>query len=172
MTCAVKTQDHRMAELKTFMEQLRGTPRSESNLIAILHKVQELYGYLNREAMDEVAATMQIPTAHIWGVATFYHYFKLKAPGKHVIAICLGTACYIKGAGEILEKLKDELKIDIGGISPDGMFSLEEARCLGACGLAPVMMIDGKIYGSLTPKRVSEIIQGYRKLEAASVKSA
>jgi len=163
MPGSVKAQDSKLSELNRFMSALKGLSRSESNLIAILHKVQELYGYLDREAMDEVAATMNIPTAHIWGVATFYHYFKLKKPGKHVIAICLGTACYIKGAGEILEKLKEELKTDIGGMTSDGLFSLEEARCLGACGLAPVMMIDGKIYGSLTPKKVSEILQGYRK---------
>jgi len=172
MSCAVKCQDPRINELKTFMEGLKGSPRSEANLITILHKAQELYGYLSREAMDAVVDTMGIPAAHIWGVATFYHYFKLKAPGKHIISICLGTACYIKGAGEILEKLRDELKTDIGGTSPDGLFSLEEARCLGACGLAPVIMVDGKIYGSLTTKRVSEIINGFRKQEAASAKSA
>ncbi|MFA6079799.1 MAG: NAD(P)H-dependent oxidoreductase subunit E [Candidatus Omnitrophota bacterium] len=163
MLTAVKAGDPRSAELKMFMDGVKNAPRSESNLIAILHKVQELYGYLDREMMDEVAVAMNIPTAHIWGVATFYHYFKLKKPGKHVISICLGTACYIKGAGDILEKLKEELKTDIGGMSPDGLFSLEEARCLGACGLAPVIMIDGKIYGSLTPKKVSEILQEYRK---------
>lgn len=163
MPCDLMTDDKRMEELKTFMSGMKGTSRSESNLIAILHKAQELYGYLSREVMDEVSLAMNIPTAHIWGVATFYHYFKLKKPGKHVISICLGTACYIKGAGDILEKLKDELKADIGGMSPDGLFSLEEARCLGACGLAPVIMIDGKIFGSLTPKKVSEILQGYRK---------
>lgn len=163
MPTAVKTSDPISGELKNFMNEMKNMPRSESNLIAILHKVQDIYGYLGREVMDEVAAVMNIPTAHIWGVATFYHYFKLKKPGKHVISICLGTACYIKGAGDILERLKAELKTDIGGMSPDGLFSLEEARCLGACGLAPVIMIDGKIYGSLTPKKVSDILQGYRK---------
>lgn len=163
MSHTVETEDLRMTEIREFMGSLKGSLRSGSNLIAILHKAQELYGYLNREIMDEIALTMDIPTAHIWGVATFYHHFKLKKPGRHVISICLGTACYIKGAGEIMEQLKEELKTDIGGVSPDGLFSLEEARCLGACGLAPVMMIDGKIYGSLTPKKVSEILQEYRK---------
>jgi NADH:ubiquinone oxidoreductase subunit E len=163
MTGAIQTEDLKMAELKRFMENLRGTARAESNLIAILHKAQDLYGYLSREAMDEVAVTMNIPTAHIWGVATFYHFFKLKPPGKHIISVCLGTACYIKGAGDILEQLKDELKTDIGGVSPDGLFSLEEARCLGACGLAPLMMIDGKIYGTLTSKKVSAILREYRE---------
>ena len=163
MSHTVETEDLRMTEIREFMGSLKGSLRSGSNLIAILHKAQELYGYLNREIMDEIALTMDIPTAHIWGVATFYHHFKLKKPGRHVISICLGTACYIKGAGEIMEQLKEELKTDIGGVSPDGLFSLEEARCLGACGLAPVMMIDGKIYGSLTRKKVSEILQEYGK---------
>jgi NADH:ubiquinone oxidoreductase subunit E len=169
MSCTVKTEDPLLAQLRTYMEQFKGQPRSEAALIAILHRAQELFGYLGREAMDEIALTMNIPTAHIWGVATFYHYFKLKKPGEHIVSLCLGTACYIKGAGEVLEKLKEELKTDIGGISPDGMFSLEEARCLGACGLAPVMMIDGKIYGSLTPKKVSEILNSYRKQSQARV---
>lgn len=162
MEC-VKNQDPKMDELKQHMEKYKLQPRSESNLIQIMHKAQDLYGYLDREVMDEVALTMNIPTAHIWGVATFYHYFKLKKPGKHIVSVCLGTACYIKGAGEILERLKEELKIKVGETSQDGIFSLEEARCLGACGLAPVMMIDGKIYGSLTPKKVSEILKEYRK---------
>ena len=163
MCNTIHTEDMKMSELKNYMESLRGTPRAESNLIAILHKVQELYGYLSREAMDEVAVTMNIPTAHIWGVATFYHFFKLKPPGKHVISVCLGTACYIKGAGDILDQLKKELNTEIGGVSPDGLFSLEEARCLGACGLAPLIMIDGKIYGSLTSKKVSDILKQYRE---------
>jgi NADH:ubiquinone oxidoreductase subunit E len=120
--------------------------------------------------MDEIATTMNIPTAHIWGVATFYHYFKLTKPGKHIISICLGTACYIKGAGEILDKLKEELQTDVGGTSPDGMFSLGEARCLGACGLAPVMMIDETIYGLLTPEKASGILQEYRNRSGKSEK--
>jgi len=160
---ATKTEDKRLLELRNYMSAFKQLPRPESSLITILHKAQELYGYLNKEAMDEVASTMEIPTAHIWGVATFYHYFNLSPMGKHTIAVCLGTACYIKGAGEILDKLKEELRVDIGQTSEDGLFTLQEARCLGACGLAPVMMVDGKIYGSLTPKRVSEILNDYRK---------
>ena len=162
--------DDKLKELKEFMALVKGAPRQESQLIAILHKAQELYGYLNKEVMDEVARTMQIPTAHIWGVATFYHYFNLVPQGKHTIAICLGTACYIKGAGDILEKIKEELKIDIGQTTGDKLFTLAEARCLGACGLAPVVMIDGKIYGSLTTKKIGEIINSYRKQEATAAK--
>jgi NADH:ubiquinone oxidoreductase subunit E len=150
-------------ELKEFMAQVKGREHPDSQLIAILHKAQELYGYLNQEVMDAVAKQMDIPTAHIWGVATFYHYFKLTPSGKHSISVCLGTACYVKGAEEILNTIKDELKIDFGQTSSDGLFTLQEARCLGACGLAPVIMIDDKIYGSLTPKKVLEVLKSYRK---------
>jgi len=158
--------DTRIQELRDFMGKYKDKPRAESNLIAILHKAQELYGYLDKEAMDEVAFTMNIPTAHIWGVATFYHYFNLTEQGKHTISVCLGTACYIKGAQEILDRIREELKIDIGQLTQDKLFSLQIARCLGACGLAPVMMIDGKIYGQLTPKKVVDILNTYRKMEA------
>jgi NADH:ubiquinone oxidoreductase subunit E len=106
---------------------------------------------------------MNIPTAHIWGVATFYHYFKLKPTGKHSISVCLGTACYVKGAGEILDTIKHELKIDFGQTTDDNLFTLQEARCLGACGLAPVVMVDDKIYGELTPKKTVDLLNTYRK---------
>ncbi len=164
--CSVSAaKDEKIKILKECMESVKGM-RQEAQLISILHKAQELYGYLDKEVMDEIAITMQIPTAHIWGVATFYHYFNLSPQGKHAIAICLGTACYIKGAGDILDALKEELKIGIGQTSADGLFTLQEARCLGACGLAPVMMIDGKIYGCLTPKKTIEILNTYRKAAA------
>lgn len=159
----IDLKDEKMTELKAFMEEAKGTYRPESQLIAILHRAQKLYGYLDKDVMTEIASTMQIPTAHIWGVATFYHYFNLKPMGKHTISICLGTACYVKGAGEILDALKEELKVDIGGTTEDKLFTLQEARCLGACGLAPVIMIDEKIYGELTPKKTVEILNSYRK---------
>ncbi|MCS7151076.1 MAG: NAD(P)H-dependent oxidoreductase subunit E [Endomicrobia bacterium] len=152
----------KMKILKDYLKNFKDKPRVESNLITILHKVQDIFGYLDRSALEEVAETIQVPTSHIWGVATFYHYFKLKKPGKHIISVCLGTACYIKGADEIIAKLKEELKTDVGGVSPDGLFSLEEARCLGACSLAPVVMIDGKVYGNLTPQSVTQIIKEYK----------
>ncbi len=149
--------------LKEYLESFKNRSRAESNLLTILHKVQELFGYLDKEAIEEVATIIQVPLSHIWGVATFYHYFKLKKPGKHIISVCLGTACYIKGADEIVAKLKEELKTDLGGVSEDGLFSFEEARCLGACSLAPVVMIDDKIYGNLTPQMIPQIIKEYKR---------
>jgi NADH:ubiquinone oxidoreductase subunit E len=169
MASAALTKDNKLKELRECIDSVKGA-RQEAQLIHVLHKAQGLYGYLSQDVMDEIATSMQIPTAHIWGVATFYHYFNLFPLGKHVIAICLGTACFIKGAGDILDTLKSELKVEIGQTSEDGLFTLQEARCLGACGLAPVMMIDGKIYGDLTPKKTIEILNTYRKAEVASAK--
>jgi len=163
MDCLCGNGDKKIEELRVYMQDLKGRERSDSQLIAVLHKAQELYGYLPQKIMDEVAITMNIPTAHIWGVATFYHYFNLKPKGKYTVSVCLGTACYVKGAEEILETLKQELKIGLGETSEDNLFSLQETRCLGACGLAPVMMIGDKIYGTLTPKKVVEVIKMYRK---------
>jgi len=159
----VATCDEKITALREYMNEVKEKENSGSYLIAILHKTQELYGYLPQEVMDEVALTMNIPSSHIWGVATFYHYFSLKPRGEHLISVCLGTACYIKGADRILDTIKNELKIDVGETSEDGLFTLQETRCLGACGLAPLMMIDDKIYGRLTPKEVIKILKSYRK---------
>ncbi len=152
----------KMSELKRFMDDIKKKERPESQLIAILHRAQELYGYLDKAVMDEIALTMNIPTAHIWGVATFYHFFNLKAKGKHSISLCLGTACYVKGAHVVLDAIKRELGVDLGETTQDNIFTLQETRCLGTCGLAPVMMIDDKIYGNLTPKKAVEILRDIR----------
>ena len=159
----IATEDNKMKELKEYIASIKNKGRIESHLIAVLHKAQQIYNYLPEDVMDEIAHEMKIPTAHIWGVATFYHYFNLKAPGKHVISVCLGTACYVKGAGQVLEAAKKELGITEGEVTEDGLFSLQPARCLGACGLAPVVMIDDKIYGNLTGKAMVDLIKQYRK---------
>ncbi len=159
--------DKKLTELKEFIAEVMGKSRSDSYLIAVLHKAQELYGYLPQEIIDEIAVEMKIPTAHIWGVATFYHYFNLKPVGRHMVSVCLGTACYVKGAGQVMEALKHHLKVDEGETTEDGLFTLAPARCLGACGLAPVVMIDDKVYGELTPTKIVEIIEKYRKQSKA-----
>jgi len=155
--------DTKLAELKATIDETKEKPYSDSYLIAVLHKAQSLYGYLPKDVIDLVAEEMGIPTAHIWGVATFYHYFDLEPRGKHLVSICLGTACYVKGAAQIVETLKQQLKVNMGETSEDGLFTLQPARCLGACGLAPVVMIDDKIYGELTPKKMTDILNTYRK---------
>lgn len=161
----------KMTILREFMTEAVKREYAESYLIAVLHKAQELFGYLPREVMDEVAQTLQIPTAHIWGVATFYHYFNLEPIGKHVISVCMGTACYVKGAGLILDVLKKELGVEVGQTTEDRLFTLQEARCLGACGIAPVIMIDDKIYGELDTKKTIEVINQFRKSAGDGQKS-
>lgn len=156
------TQD-KMDQLTAFMDDVAQKEHAESYLIAVLHKAQELYGYLPEDVMDQVAEKMQIPTAHIWGVATFYHYFNLKPVGKHMVSVCMGTACYVKGADKVLEVLKKELGVPVGETTEDKLFTLQEARCLGACGIAPVIMIDDKIYGELDSKKTVNLINQYRK---------
>jgi len=156
-------QQEKVEQVRQFIAEAGRQPHSDSQLIAVMHRVQGLFGYLPREMMDLVAESMNMPTAHIWGVATFYHYFNLQPPGRHTISVCLGTACYVKGANEVLEAVKTELGVKVGETTSDGLFTLREARCLGACGIAPVMMIDEKIYGELTPRSVAEILARYRK---------
>ena len=156
-------KDENMDELKDFISKTKGNEHAESYLIAVLHKAQELYGYLPKEILDEVAGLMNIPTAHIWGVATFYHYFNLEPIGKHVVSVCMGTACYVNGADKVLEALKMELGIEVGETTEDDIFTLQEARCLGACGIAPVIMVDDKIYGELDAKKTVDLINKYRK---------
>ncbi|GAB1402639.1 NADH-quinone oxidoreductase subunit NuoE [Elusimicrobiota bacterium] len=150
-------------QLKNFISEIKTQERSDSHLITILHKAQELNGYLSKETMDLIAEDMQIPTSVIWGVATFYHYFKLSPIGKYNISVCMGTACYVKGANEVLETIKEILDIKIGETTEDMLFSLQEARCIGACGLAPVVMINDKIYGELNPKKITDIINDLKK---------
>ena len=164
------TTDDKLKTLDAFMAQACENEYAESYLIAVLHKTQELYGYLPTEVMDRIAERMQIPTAHIWGVATFYHYFNLKPIGKHIVSVCLGTACYVKGADKILNALKKELGVEVGETTEDKLFTLQGARCLGACGIAPVIMIDDKIYGELDSKKTVDLINQYRKAAANNSK--
>jgi len=155
--------DEKQQELKKYIAEYSQKEHSSSYLIAVLHKAQELYGYLSKKTMEFISEEMNVPTSAIWGVATFYHYFNLTPRGTYTISACLGTACYVKGAKEIVEAIQEELGIKTGETTKDGMFTLQEARCLGACGLAPVIMINGKIHGDLTPKKVVEVIRSYAK---------
>lgn len=145
------------------IEEYRRGSEPESRLIAVLHKVQENYGYLAREKMDAVARLMEIPIATVTGVATFYHFFRLQPRGRYIIHVCIGTACYVKGADRIVERLKQELGIDFGETTKDGLFSLEASRCLGTCGLSPVIMIGEEVYGQMTPDRIPALLEKYAK---------
>lgn len=145
-------------ELETFIEECGQKEYSKSYLIAVLHKIQEKFGYLPQELMEDVAERLQIPTSKIYGVATFYHMFKLKPEGKHTINICLGTACYVKGAEQVLTAFRNQLKIDLNETTEDGLFTLKSTRCIGTCGLAPVVMVDETVYSNVTPDDVPVII--------------
>ncbi len=144
------------------IEEARRDPEPGGRLISILHKVQGHFGYLGKEQMDAVAQLLQVPAAEVTGVATFYHFFRLKPGGRYVINICLGTACYVKGGAEVAEKFKEELGIDFGETSKDGMFTLECARCVGTCGLAPVIMINENVHAKVKPDEVPALLARYR----------
>ena len=139
-------------------EILNQYKQTKDNLIQILNEVQEYYGYISEKSMAAISEYLSIPRAEIYGVVTFYSRFTLKPKGKYHIAICLGTACFVKGSEQILDRAKERLKIDVGETSSDGKYSLEATRCIGACGLAPVFTINGEVYGKATVKMMDEII--------------
>ncbi len=145
-------------EVIDFIAECRQKEHPESYLIAVLHKVQGIYGYLSEDNMDEVAHLLGVPTADVCGVSTFYHYFRLKPQGKFHISVCLGTACFVKGADTIMENFKSELGIDIGETTADGNFSMVATRCIGVCAMAPVVTINDKVYSNVKPAQVSEIL--------------
>jgi NADH:ubiquinone oxidoreductase subunit E len=128
------------------------------NLIMVLHAVQKKYSYVPRRVSFEVAKTLDIPLARIYEVITFFNYFKLEAPGKHVVSVCMGTACYLKGAGALVQEVHSALGIRPGETTPDKNFHLQEVRCLGCCGQAPVMTVGEKVYSRLTPGQVPAIV--------------
>jgi len=148
-------------DVLAFIDENRSKERNESMLIATLHMVQAHYGHLGPGHLEAVAQLMQIPLAKVTGVATFYHYFRLQPRGKFLINVCLGTACYVKGADKIGQKLMEELGIHYGETSKDGIFSLESTRCVGTCGLAPVIMIGDEVHGPLSPNQVPTLLESY-----------
>lgn len=153
----------------------QGTPEQEEKLreviaqhkdqpgatMPVLQAAQEIFGYLPEEVQIMIAEGLDVPLSEVYGVASFYAQFTLNPKGKYRISLCLGTACYVKGAAEILAAVEKRLSIKPGGITPDGLFSLDACRCIGACGLAPVMMINDEVYGRLTPDQVGPILDKY-----------
>ena len=133
----------------------------KSNLMVVMQKAQDIYGYLPYEVQVMIAEGLDVPLEKVYGVATFYAQFALSPKGKYNISVCLGTACYVKGSQEIIDKISELLKIEPGECTMDLKFSLEACRCIGACGLAPVMMINNDVYGRLTPDMLPGIIAKY-----------
>ena len=145
-------------ELREFIEKEKDEPGA---LMPVLQKAQEIYGYLPIEVQTIVADMLGISLSEVYGVVTFYTQFSLNPKGEHRISICLGTACYVKGADKILNALEEKLGIKPGECTPDGVFSLDSCRCVGACGLAPVMMVDDDVYGRMTVDQIDSILQKY-----------
>ena len=131
-------------------------------VIPVLHEAQNIYGYLPIEVQKMISEGLNVPLAEIYGIVTFYAQFSLNPKGKYQIAVCLGTACYVKGAGDLLDKVKEILGIDVGECTPDGKFSIDATRCIGACGLAPVLTVNDDVYGRLTVDDVADIIKKYQ----------
>jgi NADH:ubiquinone oxidoreductase subunit E len=136
--------------------------KKPGNLIMVLHKVQEEFGYIPRDAADVVADLLEVPLAKIYGVITFYHFFKLKKPGKYNIQICMGTACYLKGGEGLVDELENLLGIKTGEVTADKKFSTEAVRCVGCCGLAPVLVVGEEVFGKVSKDQLPGIIAKFK----------
>ena len=139
-----------------------GYGRDPSALIQILHEAQKLFGYLPESVHRYVAGALGVPVSHVFGVSSFYALFSLQPVGRHRIQVCMGTACYVKGGAQILEELQSRLGVELGQTTPDGNFSLEAARCLGCCGLSPVLTVDGDVYAQCQVRSLPAILKKYR----------
>ena len=145
-------------ELGAFIDAL---PSKKGELITVLHRAQSIFGYLPREVQEFIAERLDLPLAKVYGVVKFYSFFSMTPKGKHPISVCMGTACYVRGAEEVLTELIRQLGIPVGGVTEDGKFSLDTLRCVGACGLAPVVIVGEKVYGRVEPKKVAGILADY-----------
>ena len=150
--CSQKIQDE-------FLKEIYETYKPEKdNLIQILNEVQEHFGYIPKYTQEQLSEFLKMPMAEIFGVITFYSRFTLEPKGKYTISVCLGTACFVKGSQKILDRLKERLGIEAGETTEDGMFSLDETRCVGACGLAPVFTVNGEVYGKATVQKLDQVL--------------
>ena len=150
----------KVQELVAYIRENKETP---GILMPVMQKAQQIFGYLGEEIQEIISDELGVPMSDVYGVSTFYSQFALEPKGEHVIGVCMGTACYVRGSQAVLDKLSEELNIPVGKTTPDGLFTLEATRCLGCCGLAPVMMIGDEVYGRLTEAEVPGIIAKYRK---------
>lgn len=157
--CCCQKGDDRLDKVLSIIENHRDI---KGALIPVLHEIQDLYGYLPEDALLKVSGELKVPMTEIYGVASFYSIFALKPKGEHVIRVCLGTACYVKGSQLIIDKISEELDVEVGKTTKDGKFTLEATRCLGACGLAPVMVIGDRVYGRLTVEDIPRILSEYK----------
>ena len=160
MATATQEKDLALTDgLKAFISEWKDKP---GNLIMILHKVQEEYGYVPRSVAFEVAKELNVPLAKIYGVITFYHFFKLEKPGDINLQVCMGTACYLNSANDLIEELENLLGIGVGATTADGKFSIEAVRCIGCCGLAPVLMAGEEVFGKLNTEMLPDVLSKLR----------
>ena len=155
----LRSQDPRYKKLEEIVESYRGKAGA---LIPVLHQAQEVFGFLPRDVQVLVAKGLDVPLSEVDGVITFYSLFTSEPQGKYKVGVCMGTACYVKGAADVLEELKKQLAVDVNKTSLDGLFTLEVTRCVGACGLAPVVSVGDDVYGRLAPEDVRGILEKYR----------
>jgi len=157
-TIKIELSQEDVAKIKEICASFNNDPQE---LINVLHKCQEHFGYLPAEVQEVVSNELVVPVAKIYGVVTFYSFFTMTPKGKHPVSICMGTACYVRGAGKVLDEFKKELGLQVGETTKDGKFSLSSLRCVGACGLAPVVLVGAKTYGRVAPDDVKNILKEY-----------
>ena len=157
-TAAAEKEKMLTPEIEAFIEKWIDKP---GNLIMVLHRVQEEFGYIPREAAFEVAAALDIPVAKIYGVVTFYHFFKLTKPGRNQIAVCMGTACYLKGAQDLIDECERKLGVGLNTVTEDGEFSIEAVRCIGCCSLGPVVTVNDKVYARTDSEKTVKVLEEY-----------
>jgi NADH:ubiquinone oxidoreductase subunit E len=159
--CENPSQYNPYQQLDRYIDNL---PYKKENLIAILHHAQQLFGYLPDKVQRHIAQKLDIPSAKVYGVVSFYSFFTMKPRGKHVVNVCMGTACFVRGSEKLQQELEKQLGIKTGQTTEDDFFSLDSLRCIGACGLAPVMMVDGKVHGRLhDPEEIRQVLDQYRE---------
>ncbi|MBR4146801.1 MAG: NADH-quinone oxidoreductase subunit NuoE [Bacteroidales bacterium] len=155
----IKLSESKVKFIKDVCKSFGNKP---GEVINVLHKVQGEFGYLPAEVQELVAKELGIPVSRVYGIVSFYSFFTMTPKGEHPISVCLGTACYVRGAEKVLDELKRQLGINVGEVTPDGKFSLTCLRCVGACGLAPVIEVGEKVYGRMTPDRVKDVLAEYK----------
>lgn len=160
--CSNNLNDSYFYELEQFINNLED---KNGSLISVLHKAQNIFGYLPKDVQKFVAKKLDIPVSKVNGVVTFYSYFTEEPTGKYVINVCMGTACFVKGAGEILEEFEKKLGIKIGETTKDSKFTIQVLRCVGACGLAPVVTVNDKVYGHFNKQMVEKLLAEYNENE-------
>ncbi len=158
MSTTFKIQENHIKTIHDICDSFNNDP---GELINVLHKCQGEFGYLPEDVQREIASKMKISVAKVYGVVSFYSFFTMTPKGRHAISVCMGTACYVRGAEKVVDEFKSQLSIKVGGVTEDGKFSLDCLRCVGACGLAPVVLIGEKVYGRVEPHQVKDILAEY-----------